>query len=150
MRVAIQTGWLCALLLLWGCSGDYLPMAGGELKGQVTPAPDSWTETAADKIVQLETQPADPYSVNLWVLGQGATLNIFAGDSRTNWVEHIAEDPNVRLQIGERIYQLTAERVTDAAEFKIFADGWEAKYGNRPRNESVAETYLYRLVPRAS
>jgi len=98
--------------------------------------------------VQLETNPSNPYSVNLWVIGNEDSLYIFAGDSETTWVQHIAANPNVRLKIGESIYELAATRVTDADEFEKFAQAWEAKYGNRPRNESVDETWLMRLAAR--
>jgi len=57
-------------------------------------------------------------------------------------------NPNVRLLSGGNLYELAGARVTDADEFEWFAQAWEAKYGNRPRNENVAETWLMRLRPR--
>ena len=112
-------------------------------------APADWRTVASADIIELESRPDDPYSVNLWVLGEATHLYIFAGDSRTTWVENIAANPHVRMKIGEAIYDLQAEQVTDAAEFERFAQGWEAKYGNRPRNEKVDETYLMRLTARS-
>jgi hypothetical protein len=57
-------------------------------------------------------------------------------------------DPNVRLRVGESIYELAAVRVEDQATFDRFSDAYEKKYGNRPRNESVVEAYLFRLGAR--
>jgi len=134
-------------LVLIGCA-DYLPFSGGGLEGVVAEHPASFVDIGKQEIVQLETNPVDPYSVNLWVIGNDDSLYIFAGDSETTWVQHIAVDPNVRLKIGESIYELAATRVTDADEFEAFAQAWEAKYGNRPRNENVDETWLMRLAAR--
>ncbi len=138
---------LAMLIAVAGCA-EYLPFAGGRLEGEVMPPPADWTELASAKVVQLETNPADPYSVNLWAIGDGPRLYVHAGANRTTWVEHIDADPDVRVKIGPAIYELRAERVTDAAEFRRFADAWEAKYGNQPRNGNVAEAYLFRLLPR--
>jgi hypothetical protein len=44
---------------------------------------------------------------------------------------------------------MSAVRVEDPAEFAIFADAYKKKYGTRPRNENVAEVYLYRLGARS-
>ena len=57
-------------------------------------------------------------------------------------------DPNVRMGVDGRIYELKGTRVSDQDEFDRFADVYEAKYGNRPRNEDVTEAYLMRLGPR--
>ena len=140
----------CTLLLaLGGCSSDAIPFSSGALAGQVVPNPVTWDAALAAEVVQLETNVDAPYSVNIWVIGKGDTVYVFAGDNRTNWVEHIEVNPDVRLQSGSNIYELTAERVNDAEEFERFASEWEAKYGRRPFNEDVSETYLLRLSPRA-
>ena len=143
----LTIGFWLALLTSVGCA-DYLPTSSGQLTGTVTAAPPDWTPIAQQEIVQLESQPSAPYSVNLWVIGEGQRLYVFAGDNYTTWVEHIDADPRVRLKMGGAIYLLNATRVTDAAEFEWFAQAWDKKYGHRPRNENVAETYLMRLQPR--
>ena len=135
------------LSLIVGCA-EYLPISSGALTGEVAAVPPSWTEVAQPNIVQLETNPAEPYSVNLWVVGEEERLYVFAGANYTTWVEHIDANPHVRLRIGSTIYELQAERVTDKGEMAWFAERWDAKYGNRPRNENVAETWLMRLTPR--
>ena len=143
---------LLSALVLIGSAGcaDYLPFSGGGLQGEVAPLPSSFTQVASQEIVQLETNPADPYSVNLWIIGEEDRLYVFAGDNETKWVKHIAENPNVRLKLGGSIYELRAQRVTDADEFEWFAKAWDQKYGHRPRNEKVSETWLMRLLPRLS
>lgn len=138
---------LTTLLLLAGCP-ESIPFSGGELGGTVSPAPTDWTDVAQAQVVRLETRPEDPYSVRLWVIGMGPLLYVHAGANRTTWVENIESNPNVRLQIGETLYELRAVRVEDADEFVTFADAYETKYGHRPSNEDVSEAYLFRLEPR--
>ena len=134
--------------LLFGCS-ERLPLASGALEGRLAPNPTSWAQVAQDDIIQLETSGVEgPYSVNLWTVAIDGDLHVFAGDNYANWVENIDADPRVRLQSEGEVFELIATRVTRAAHFERFALAWEAKYGNRPRNENVDETYLYQLTPR--
>jgi hypothetical protein len=137
-----------AALLLTACSRPFVLIPGGALVGQSAPAPQSWSFTDAIDTIQLETNPADPYSVNIWVVGMGNALYVHAGANRATWIENMDADPNVRLQAGDTIYQLAATRVTSQEEFDRYSAPYEEKYGNPPRNLNVAEAYLYRLVPR--
>jgi hypothetical protein len=137
-----------AALFFTACSGPFVVFPGGALHGQSAPAPQSWSFTDAIDTIQLETNPADPYSVNIWVVGMGNALYVHAGANRATWIENMDTDPNVRLQAGDTIYQLAATRVTSQDEFDRYSAPYEEKYGNPPRNLNVAEVYLYRLVPR--
>jgi hypothetical protein len=139
----LQRALVCALVLLTGCS--YIPIAGGELEGTVMPAPASWPQVAMTKVIELETNPAQPYSVKLWVIAMGSSLYVHAGANHTTWVENIEQNPHVRILIEESIYELEAARVTAADEFGRFSDSYEKKYGRRPRNENITEVYLFRL-----
>ncbi|MDG1441049.1 MAG: hypothetical protein P8R02_00015 [Pseudomonadales bacterium] len=136
-----------ATLALSSCT-EYLPISSGALSGTATETPAQWTDVAPVEIIQLETGGEDAYSVNLWVVELGGNLHVFAGDNRATWVENIEANDDVRLRANDLIYSLRATRVTDAPTFEVFAQAWEAKYGNRPRNENVDETYLFRLNPR--
>jgi hypothetical protein len=142
---------LAALVLaasVAGCNGPFVLLPGGALEGSMAPIPDSWSFTDEVDTVQLETRPADPYSVNVWVIALGDNLYVHAGDNRTTWVENMETDPSVRLRIGDSIYELLAARVEDQEEFDRFSDAYEQKYGRRPGNENVAEAYLFRLSAR--
>ena len=137
---------ICSALLLAGC--DLIPFSGGPLQGTPTPVPTDWTDVASADVIQLESNPQEPYSVKLWIIGDGPLLYVHAGANRATWVEHIEVDPRVRLLIDDALYDLRAQRVTTQQEFDSFSDTYEIKYGNRPRNENVGEAYLYRLHPR--
>ena len=139
---------LVSIALVAGCGGPVLLLPGGALEGQAAATPDSWSFTDAVDTVQLETRPADPYSVNIWVTAAGEDLYLHAGANRSTWVENIEADPNVRLRVEDSIYELAAARVEAQPEFDLFSDAYEKKYGRRPRNENVAEAYLFRLAAR--
>ena len=135
-------------LVLAGCSSDWMPFASGELEGELAPVPADWSHVADASVIQLETNPAEPYSVNLWIIAMGDALYVHAGANRATWVEHIEADPRVRLGYDGNIYALRATRVTETHEFERFSAIYRDKYGNYPRNRDVEQAYLYRLVPR--
>lgn len=130
-----------------GC-GPTLLLPGGALSGPDSEAPVDWSFSDEVSTIQLETNPADPYSVNIWAVGLGDRLYVHSGTNRATWIEHMETDPQVRAKVGESIFALQAEQVTSAEEYSIFANAYEKKYGNRPRNENISEIYLYRLVSR--
>jgi hypothetical protein len=148
MRIAVLAVALLSIGSHMGCSGPTVLLPGGALDGTKTQAPADWSFTDETSTVQLETRPSDPYSVNIWVIALGPNLYVHAGANRSEWVDHMETDPNVRLRVGDAIYELSAARVTEQAEFDRFADAYERKYDRRPRNETIAEVYLYRLASR--
>jgi hypothetical protein len=137
-----------AVLLLSACQ-PMGPMPGGELSGAVAPAPADWTAADAAEIVQLETRPDSPYSVNIWGVGIGPAYYIAAGAGETTWTANIAADPNVRLKVGEVIHELRAVKVTDAAELDIVRAAYVRKYemSDDQREQSGSAT-VFRLEAR--
>ncbi len=135
--------------LLWiaGC-GPCVLFPGGSLDGATAPVPSDWSFTEEVSTVQLETRPEDPYSVNIWAVGLGSSLYVHAGANRARWIENMEANPDVRVRVEGRLYDLKATRVESADEFARFAEAYEAKYGSRPRNEDVREAYLFRLERR--
>ena len=133
---------------LAGCERPFVLIPGGALDAETVETPESWEFTDEVSTIQLETNPADPYSVNIWVTALGPSLYVHAGDNRAEWIANMEADPEVRLQVEESIYELTAARVDAQAEFDRFADAYEKKYGRRPGNEDATEAYLFRLVAR--
>ena len=115
------------------------------MEGETVAPPSDWVFTRTIKTVQIETRPEDPYSVNIWVIDNGAALYIHAGANRAEWVMHLESDPRIRVRIQEKIYDLVSVPIRDQEEFAVFADLYEAKYERRPRNENVSEVYLFRL-----
>ncbi len=136
-----------AFLLAAGC-GPLLVFPGGKLDGTAAPVPNDWSFTQEVETVQLETRPEDPYSVNIWAVGIGPLLYVHAGANRSSWVEHMEANPDVRVRMDDKLFDLLASRVEGQDEFTRFSDAYEKKYGSRPRNDDVAEAYLFRLETR--
>lgn len=121
-----------ALGLALGCG----PVPGGSLRGDVTPVPADWSGTlGGDRaFCEIESRPADPHSIQLecflhagqlyaqshrWALADWWPVESWAA----LWLAH----PDVRVRIGEQIFELRAVRVTDAAvrEPLLRARGYE-------------------------
>jgi hypothetical protein len=135
---------LCLIVLVTGCDPVFM-LPGGKLDGELSAIPNTWAAVDDLKTIQLETHPLDPYSVNVWAIAMGTIVYVHAGASRSTWVENMEIYPNVRIRVGGKLFDLTATRVTSPDEFKDFSDTYEKKYGSRPRNEDVAQAYLFRL-----
>ncbi len=138
---------MSSLFLVASCA-PFLLLPGGKLEGTAAPTTSDWAFTDEVKTVQLETRPEDPYSVNIWAVGMGPLLYVHAGAKRSRWVENMEANPDVRVRIEDKLYDLQASRVEGQDEFTRFSNAYEEKYGSRPRNENVMEAYLFRLEAR--
>jgi hypothetical protein len=146
-----STAILCGLLAFsLGCGGPLVMIPGGELSGNVEPVPLDWTFSDEVENIQLETRPSDPYSVNLWGVGDGANFYVASGRGlESAWAKNIAADPDVRLRIGENIYELRAVRTEDPQDRAQFMAAAKIKYDDFEPDQEQAETaILYRLESR--
>ncbi len=109
-----------SLLAVAGCGGGpFLVFPGGVLTGElVTEAPADWS-FAEDSFVDLETRPDRPYSVELNYVVDGGQLFIDPAEGRT-WLDHIRDDPRVRVRFADRIYPATAVLVGKPGELADF------------------------------
>lgn len=139
---------LAAMLLFAACDGPFLTIPGGALEGSARPVPSDWVFTDEISTIEVETRPTDPYSINIWAVAMDDRLYLHAGANRTRWVRNLEAEPSVRVRIEGSVYDLTASRVRDPGEFADFSDAFERKYDQRPRNENVAEAYVFRLSRR--
>lgn len=73
-------------------------------------------------MLQLETRPTDPYSVNLRVTVIDDQLYIDAAEQR-KWHAYLKEDPKVRVKLGARIYPAIAIVVNDEKVLRHFLAG---------------------------
>jgi len=65
------------------------------------------------------------------------------------WVELVERNPNVRLKIGERIYERRLETIDDSTRHEAVFRAYAAKYGWRPTPpESRPPLRLFQVVPR--
>ncbi len=105
--------------LLLACGGPILVIPGGALAGTVVSQPvDDWS-FVTDRFVDLETRPEDPYSVELNYVVREGKLYIDPAEGR-EWLDHIREDPRVRVRFGCKVYPATAVLVGRPGEIEGF------------------------------
>jgi hypothetical protein len=147
---------IVALGSLW-VYGPLGPIPGPELSGSVVEEPvEDWSFIDAVKEVQIETRPADPYSVNTWATRVGNHIYVFAGGEESPWVVNIGQDPQVRVRVEGRIHECRAARVTDLETKHAFLEAMKAKYeGDFGFNAEfwqqawdTGELILFRMDPR--
>ncbi len=146
--VSVRLLALSLLLSITSCSGPLPFMSGGGLDGEVQPVPQAWTLAEDFAVVQLETRPEAPYSVNIAYTLLGGRLYINAGDTETQWVKNMDANPLVRLRISGQLYDLRAERVTDAAEISDFGEAWTSHSIIHRDPAKLDEVWIYQLVAR--
>lgn len=139
---------MVAAVGVFGCSGPFGFFSGGALGGDVKTVPTDWSFAGASGTAQLETNPTDPYSVNLAYTILPGGLYINAGDTETQWVKNMDADPNVRLRIEGDVYELRAERVTDADEIARFGKAWTSQSSFMRDPAELEEAWVYRLHAR--
>lgn len=131
-----------------GCNGPFVLLPGGELDGETRPVPSDWSFAGSSGTMQLETNPAEPYSVNVAYTIEDGVFYVNAGDTETQWVKHIAADPRVRARLDGILYEMRAVRVDDAAEIARFGEAWTSQSFFRRDPAELDPVWIYRLVAR--
>lgn len=147
---------LLAGLLSSACGGPLGPIAGGALSGPEHNGDEpNWETLLADiENIQLESNPADPYSVNVWATGYNGALYvptslILGPDDPTErtWVNNVMQDPMVRLRIDGTVYPRTAIRVSDETLAAQVRGLLMAKY-QEDEDEHSSKAWIFRMDPR--
>lgn len=139
---------ILATMLITTAACSYIPFAGGALDGDVAQSLGDWRNIAQVSIIQLETRPEEPYSVKVWMIAEENHLYVYAGDKHSQWAQNIDQNPDVRLKVEDKIYELRAARVMDETEFQQFALAWRNKYSSDRTDSKANDSYLYRLTSR--
>jgi hypothetical protein len=139
---------LACLVAASSCNGPFFTFPGGALDGESAATPADWSAMGESGMAQLETNPADPYSVNLVYTIVDGALYVNAGDTETRWVQNIQSTPTVRLRIDGTLYDLRAERVDNRDTIAAFAKAWTSQSTFRRDPTGLDEVWLYRLVAR--
>ena len=89
----------------------------------------SFTSDAYEIFIETVTSYWIPHSVTAWCVMVGDELYVSADDAdQKSWVVNVARNPNVRLKIGEKVYEQKLEPVTDAATMASIDSGFARKY----------------------
>jgi hypothetical protein len=124
------------MLLITGslaCSIDPSDQRPGfGLSGEVNQQPVlDWSFTADTQEIFIETATPYfiPHSVTIWCVTLDNQLYLGAYEADTkHWVANVARNPNVRLKIGNKIYEQKLEPITDAAAIAKLNQGYARKY----------------------
>ncbi len=138
---------IVVIVALTGCD-PMGPLPGGALAGEVNTLPDDWAMVEDIETVQLETNPDDPYSVNLWVVSLDSGLYIAAGGGETRWSKQISIDPEVRLRINHKIYELRASSVDNNEELEEVRRAYLDKYAMESDSAQFNDSRVFRLDQR--
>ena len=138
---------IVVIVALTGCD-PMGPLPGGALAGEVNTLPDDWAMVEEIETVQLETNPDDPYSVNLWVVNLDSGLYIAAGGGETRWSKQISIDPKVRLRINHKIYELRASSVDNNEELEEVRRAYLDKYAMESDSAQFNDSRVFRLDQR--
>ena len=144
-RSALLRSAAVAVLAAAGCSEPFGFIPGGELEGQVEPAPADWTDLEERHNVQLEIRPDSPYSINMWAVGIGPDVYVATREDGTRWTEYLEETPDVRVRVDAAIYELVAVRVHDGNERRAVSAAFAAKYDLQPSDNWVVGGQVFRL-----
>ena len=89
----------------------------------------SFTSDAYEIFIETVTSYWIPHSVTAWCVMVGNELYVSADDAdQKSWVVNVARNPNVRLKIGEKVYEQKLVPVTDAATQAAIDSGFAQKY----------------------
>lgn len=120
-----------AVLTLPACGGPLFFIPGGRLEGEVETNPVTDWSSVTERFVELETRPADPYSVLVEYIVKDGMLYIDPAEGR-RWHDYIRADPQVKIRFGTKVYLRTAILVGSPGQLEEFSKS----------------RYIYRLDPR--
>ena len=110
---------LLSIALLVGCSGPFMGLPGGSLGPEI--ASTGWSEKSQDGVLELETNPTDPYSVIIGFRAINGQIYIDPAEER-KWYTYLASDPQVRVRFDgeDLIYAARAVLVEDREILSLF------------------------------
>jgi len=124
------------------------------LSGEVHLQPvDDWSFTSSVKEIFIETATpyVIPHSVTIWCVTLGNELYVGAWQADTkHWVANVRRDPNVRLKIGDLIYEQKLEPVEDPETIARLNQNYARKYeyDSEDGADEAASTAHWRVAER--
>lgn len=127
---------LLVLLPASGCIDPKDRRPGLRLSGEVVSEPvEDWSFTDAHReiFIEVRTPYLLPHSVTIACASLDGNLYLWAlNPSQKRWVAYVERDPDVRLRIGNAIYEKRLETVEDPARREAIYRAFAAKYGREP------------------
>jgi hypothetical protein len=154
--------WLTYLLLALGAVAIILaiaapigPMPGFRVGGSPAEPPASWVGAQLPDEVRFGTYDGFlPYVVTIWVVESGGSLYV-VGDPASTWVKKATNSSDVRIRIGDSVYDMQARRMPAGRVdvLQAYVDRYKADYPEiinsfPPLPEFAQGSALFELTPR--
>ena len=115
--------------------------------------PNEWkfTDSHREIFVQVHTPYFLPHSVTIWCAQAHGDLYIAARDPDTKrWVGWLSSDNEIRLKIGDDVYDVVALEINDENSLEVAAAAYRDKYDLGEMNRGKNSTLKYwRISPRS-
>jgi hypothetical protein len=147
MRISLA---MLIAVSLTGCFGPEERRPGMRLPGGIAPTPSDWSFTDDHPLIAIEVRTPYllPHSVTIVCGSLDGNLYVGARDPETKrWPGWVDDDPEVRLGIGDRVYEGRLEPITDEALIARVRQAMATKYDRPPASGEVAIRY-WQVVPR--
>ena len=134
-----------------GCFGPKDRRPGMRLPGEVAATPSDWsfTKDYAEIAIEVRTPYLLPHSVTIVCGMLDEMLFVGARDPETKrWPGWVDDDPEVRLGIGDRVYEVKLVPITDPALITRIRQGASNRSGRAPPPEAVAIRF-WQVQPRS-
>ncbi len=129
------------------------------LKGDVANIPIDWSFADKYRTVMIETHPwyLIPHSVNIFFVTDKGNLYLHADyppggkfPSGKSWTASVARNPNVRIKLGNQVFDCKAIAVTDPAESDALFEVTRKKYPKSPYSDyrRRADVYYFQVLAR--
>ncbi len=145
------TGLLLLLIALAGCEPqDRRP--GLWLSGDVGgfPADVAFTDAHQEIAIEIRAPYGLPHSVTIWCARVGDQLYVAAANPESKrWPDWADARPEVRLKIGDRLFEAQLVRLDDAAEIAAVQQAYVAKYDLDPSRSGPQLSRYWRVEPPA-
>jgi hypothetical protein len=144
--------WVAALAVL-GCQPeDETP--GLWLGGEIAPEwVDDWSFTNDIEEIFVETRPwyGIPHSTTIWCVELGGELFIGSyGDEKKTWENNVARQPEAKLAIAGKLYEVTLAPVTEADRVEALDAAYAKKYDMAEVfGEAIPEWWYYHVAARS-
>jgi hypothetical protein len=152
MTLTPRTGIAIAIAIaMAGCFGPKDRRPGMRLPGEVAPTPSDWsfTKDYPEIAIEVRTPYLLPHSVTIVCGMLDEMLFVGARDPETKrWPGWVDDDPEVRLGIGDRVYEVKLVPITDPALIARIRQGASNRSGRAPPPEDVAIRF-WQVQPRS-
>lgn len=146
---------LVILLIAVALAAPLGPMPGIRIGGTAAEPPSNWSGIVLPDEVRFATYDgALPYVVTIWIVEVGGELYV-VGDPASTWVQRATRAPEVKVRIGDEVYDMLATRMPPSREDVLGAyvgryqdDYPEIIDGFPPLEELAAGSALFALTPR--